>query len=252
MNSLVAAAGSIGISINALQIERFRRYLELLGEWNHRVNLTAVKEPEEIVEQLFIRSLRVAVPAGGSVSTAEWFDGRRIIDIGSGAGIPGLPLKLALPGVDVTLLDSNRRKCGFLEHVISDLELDGVTVVNARAEDAARDAEHREGYELATARGVASLSVLIEYALPFLRLGGVAVLPKGPDSASVRVEVGDAGFVADELGAAPAIIQDVAHPGKAPTDHIVYWLKVQPTPDRYPRRAGVPVKRPMVAARSDT
>lgn len=252
MNSLVAAASSIGITIDALQIERFRRYLELLDEWNHHVNLTAVKDPEEIVEKLFIRSLRVAVPAGGNVSTAEWFDGRRIIDIGSGAGIPGLPLKLALPGADVTLLDSNRKKCGFMQHVISDLELDGVTVVNARAEDAARDAEHREGYELATARGVARLSVLVEYALPFLRLGGVAVLPKGPDSASVRVEVDDAGFVADELGAAPAIMQAVAHPGKAPTDHIVYWLKVQPTPDQYPRRAGVPAKRPMVAARSNT
>lgn len=252
MNSLVDAASSIGITIDALQIERFQRYLELLDEWNGRVNLTAVKEPEEVVEQLFIRSLRVAVPAGGSVSTAEWFDGRRIIDIGSGAGIPGLPLKLALPGADVTLLDSNRKKCEFMEYVISDLELDGVAVVNARAEDAARDAKHREGYELATARGVASLSVLIEYALPFLRLGGVAVLPKGPDLTTVRAEADDAAYVADELGAAPAIIQSIAHPGRTPTDHIVYWLKVQPTPERYPRRAGVPAKRPIVVARSNT
>ena len=252
MNSLVDAASSIGITIDALQIERFRRYLELLDEWNGMRNLTAIKEPEEIVEQLFIRSLRVAVPAGGSVSTAEWFNGRRIIDIGSGAGIPGLPLKLALPGAEVTLLDSNRKKCEFMEHVVFDLGLEDVTVVNSRAEDAARDAEHREVYELATARGVASLSVLAEYALPFLRLGGVAVLPKGPDLASMRVEVDDAGYVADELGAAPAIVQAVAHPGNSPTDHIVYWLKVQPTPDRYPRRVGVPAKRPMVAARSCT
>lgn len=248
MNSLIEAASSIGITIDDQQIDRFRRYLGLLGDWNRRFNLTAVKDPEDVIEHLFIRSLRVAVPAGGSVSTAEWFDGRRIVDIGSGAGIPGLPLKLALPGSEVTLLESNRKKCEFMTHVISALQLDGVTVVNARAEDAARDVQHRERYELATARGVANLSVLAEYALPFLALGGVAVLPKGPEFTSVRSEADDAAYVADELGAAPAIIQAVAHPGKSSTDHIVYWLKVQTTPDRYPRRAGVPSKRPLQPA----
>ncbi len=249
MNSLVEAAESIGITIDKFQVNQFRRFLELLEEWNRCINLTAVKNPEEVVEQLFIRSLRVAVPAGGNVSTAGWFDGRRIIDIGSGAGFPGMPLKLALPSAEVTLLEANRRKCAFLEHVISDLQLEGVTVVNARAEDAAQDAAHREGYELATARGVASLAVLAEYVLPFLQLGGVAVLAKGPDLAQARAEADDASYAADELGAAPAIIQAVAHPGRAPTDHIIYWLKVQPTPERFPRRAGVPSKRPLVAAR---
>ena len=248
MNSLVEAISSIGIPVDRPQIERFSRYLQLIQEWNRRANLTAVNNPEDVVEQLFIRSLRVAVPAGGSVSTAEWFDGRRIIDIGSGAGIPGIPLKLALPGSEVTLLDSNRKKCDFMEHVVAELQLEGVTVVNARAEDAAREVEHREGYELATARGVASLSVLAEYALPFLQLGGVAVLPKGPDHAALNAEADDAAYVADELGATPAIIQAVAHPGNSATDHIVYWLKVRPTPNRYPRRAGMPSKRPLMSA----
>ncbi len=249
MNSLVEAAGSIGIAIDEFQVSQFRRYLELLEEWNRSINLTAVKDPVDIVEQLFIRSLRVAVPAGGNVSTAGWFDGRRVIDIGSGAGFPGLPLKLALPGSEMTLLEANRRKCAFLEHVVSDLQLKGVTVVNARAEDAARDPEHREGYELATARGVASLAVLAEYILPFLQLGGVAVLPKGQELALTKAESDDASYAADALGAAPTIIQAVAHPGRSATDHIVYWLKVKPTPDRYPRRAGVPSKRPLTAAR---
>ena len=250
MKSLVEAASSIGISIGEPQIERFRHYRDLLGEWGNRVNLTAVKDSEDVVEQLFIRSLRVAVPAGGSVSTAEWFAGRRIIDIGSGAGIPGLPLKLALPGAEITLLESNRKKCEFVEQVVAELGLEGVTVLNARAEDAAHDPVHREGYELATARAVSNLAVLAEYALPFLSLGGVAVLPKGPDLDSVRSEADDAAYAADEMGAAPAILQAVAHPGNSPTDHIVYWLKVQQTPDRYPRRAGVPSKRPLVAARA--
>ena len=250
MKSLVEAASSIGISIGEPQIERFRRYRDLLSEWGRRVNLTAVRDPEDVVEQLFIRSLRVAVPAGGSVSTAEWFDGRRIIDIGSGAGIPGLPLKLALPGAEVTLLESNRKKCAFMEHVVAELGLDGVTVLNARAEDAAHDPDHRERYELATARALSNLAVSAEFVLPFLNLGGVAVLPKGPDLDSVRAEADEAGYAAEEMGATPAIIQAVAHPGDSPTDHIVYWLKVKPTPDRYPRRAGVPNKRPLFAAKA--
>ena len=247
MKSLVAAAGTIGVNVDDTQIERFRRYRELLIEWGRRVNLTAVKDPEAVVEQLFIRSFRIAVPAGGTVSTAGWFDGRRIIDIGSGAGIPGLPLKIILPGAEVTLLESNGKKCDFMRHVVSELGFEGVTVLNSRAEDAGRLKDHRESYDLATARGVSKLPILAEYTLPFLKLGGVAVLPKGHDREAVQGEVEDASFAANELGAAPAIIQPVAHPGTSPMDHIIYWLKVQPTKDRYPRRPGIPAKRPLSA-----
>ena len=249
METLIEAAKTVGIEIDAGQVERFERYRELLLEWSGRMNLTAVKDPDEIVEQLFIRSLRIAVSAGGNVSTAGWFDGRRVIDIGSGAGIPGLPLKLVLPWAEVTLLESNGKKCEFMEHVVEVLGLDGVTVLNGRAEDAAHVDGHREEYDLATARGVAKLPVLAEYCLPFLRLGGVAVLPKGPNREGVKLEADDAATAADVMGAAPAIIQPVAHPGRSATDHIVYWMKVQPTPDRYPRRAGMPSKRPIVADR---
>lgn len=248
MEKLIDAASTIGIAVDGAQVDQFRRYRDLLIEWSSRVNLTAVKDPDAIVEQLFIRSLRIAVPAGGNVSTAGWFEGRRIIDIGSGAGIPGLPLKLALPGAEVTLLESNRKKCDFMEHVIADLGLNGVSVLNLRAEDAAHLEDHRENYDLATARAVAKLPVLAEYALPFLMLGGVAVIPKGPDQDAVQSESDEASLAADEMGAAPAIIQAVAHPGKSPTDHIIYWLKVQSTPDRYPRRVGIPAKRPLTIA----
>ena len=248
MEKLIDAASTIGIAIDGAQVDQFRRYRDLLIEWSTRVNLTAVKDPDAIVEQLFIRSLRIAVPAGGNVSTAGWFEGRRIIDIGSGAGIPGLPLKLALPGAEVTLLESNQKKCDFMEHVIADLGLSEVSVLNLRAEDAAHLEDHRENYDLATARAVAKLPVLAEYALPFLMLGGVAVIPKGPDQDAVQSESDEASLAADEMGAAPAIIQAVAHPGKSPTDHIIYWLKVQSTPDRYPRRVGIPAKRPLTIA----
>ena len=250
MDSLITAAGTIGVNTNKIQIEQFRLYRELLMEWGRRINLTSVKDPDEIIERLFIRSLRIAVQAGGSVATAEWFTGRQIIDVGSGAGIPGLPLKLVLPDAKVTLVESNRKKCDFIEHVVSELGLEGVTVLNYRAEDVAHDAVSREIYDLATARGVAHLSILAEYVLPFLRLGGVAVLPKGPNRTKVECEADEAAFAADELGAAPAIIQPVKHPGNSPTDHIVYWLKVRPTPDRYPRSAGIPAKRPLSATRS--
>ena len=249
METLIEAAKTVGIDVDEGQVERIERYRELLSEWGGRINLTGVKDPDAVVEELFIRSLRIAVPAGGSVSTSGWFDGRRVIDVGSGAGIPGLVLKLVLPGAEVTLLESNGRKCEFMEHVVADFGLEGVTVLNARAEDAGRLAGHREEYDLATARGVAKLSVLAEYCLPFLRLGGVAVLPKGPNGEGVSMEADDAARAADVMGAAPAIIQPVAHPGRSATDHIVYWMKVQPTPDRYPRRAGMPSKRPIVAER---
>ena len=123
LESLIQAAGAIGVQVDDATTERFRRYRELLIEWGSRANLTAIKDPEAIVERLFIRSFRIAVQAGGSVTTAGWFDGRRIIDIGSGAGIPGLPLKLILPEADVTLLEANRKKCDFMEHVVADLGL---------------------------------------------------------------------------------------------------------------------------------
>ena len=247
MNSLVQAAVSIGIAIDDVQIEQFQRYRELLLEWSNRVNLTAVRDPDVIVEQLFIRSFRVATPAGGNVSTAEWFTGRRIIDIGSGAGIPGIPLKIALPDADVTLLESNRRKCDFMSHVVSDLGLTNISVLNARAEDAAHSTNHRAGYDLATARGVARLSALAEYTMPFLKLGGVAVLPKGPDNEAVRAECEEAAYAADEMGAAPAIVHAVSIPGNSPIDNTVYWMKINSTPDRFPRRAGTPTKRPLTA-----
>ena len=247
MEGLIDAAGTIGIDIDGAQVDQFRRYCDLLIDWRRRVNLTAVKAPDAIVEQLFIRSFRIAVPAGGSVSTAGWFAGRRIIDIGSGAGIPGLPLKLVLPNAEVTLLEANRKKCDFMEHVIADLGLSGVSVLNLRAEDAAHLEDHRENYDLATARSVAKLSVLAEYVLPFVQLGGVAVLPKGPERDAVQAESEESSLAADMMGAAPAIIQPVAHPGTSPTDHIIYWLKVQSTPERYPRRPGIPAKRPIIA-----
>ena len=248
LESLVEAAGAIGVQVDDATTERFRRYRELLMEWGRRTNLTGVKDPEAIVEQLFIRSFRIAVQAGGSVSTAGWFDGRRIIDIGSGAGIPGLPLKLIMPGADVTLLEANGKKCDFIEHVVEELGLDGVDVINERAEIAAHWDDQRECYDLVTARGVAKLPVLAEYTLPFLKSGGVAVLPKGPNSEAVRAETDDAAYAADEMGAAPAIIQAVAHPGKSPTDNIIYWLKIRPTAERYPRRAGIPAQSPLVVA----
>ena len=247
MRTLIEAASTIGVNIDVRQVDQFRSYRDLLIDWQDRVNLTGIKDYSAIVEQLFIRSLRVAVPAGGNVSTSGWFDGRRVIDIGSGAGIPGIPLKIVLPGAEVTLLEANEKKCDFMRLVVDELGLESVNVVNGRAEDVAHFEQHRESYDLGTARGVAELSVLAEYVLPFVRLGGVAVLPKGPDLRSVNEESDVAGFAADEMGAAPAIIQPVAHPGTSPTDHIIYWLKVRPTATRYPRRVGVPSKRPLTA-----
>ncbi len=246
MRAISEAAQVIGVHIEPRQIKQFRRYLHLIQSRGKRQNLTALTSAEDIVEELFIRSFRVAVPAGGSVSTASWFSGRNVIDIGSGAGIPGLPLKILLPESKLTLLDSNAKKCAFMEHVIDDLGLQEAVVLNARAEVAAHDPQYRHTFDLAIARGLASLPVLLEYSLPFLKPGGVAVLPKGPDTSFVNAEIDDAAYATQLLGGGPAFIQQVECPGKSPIDNIVYYLKLADSDSIYPRRVGVPTKRPLI------
>ena len=247
MKSLSHAASAIGITLDSDQLSLFRRYFELLEEGGQQMNLTSVHGEELVEQQLFIRSLRVLAPAGGRVSTREWFSDRDVIDVGSGAGIPGIPIKLALPDTRVTLLEARSRKCDFLRHVVDELGLTGVSVYHGRAEDAGHDPELREKFDVATARAVAKLPSLAELVLPFVALGGVAVLPKGPEGDAIATEANMAAVAVAAMGAAESIIHRVDGPGSAPADHMVYWMKVRPTDAKYPRRPGVPMKRPLLA-----
>ncbi len=247
MKSLEHAASAIGITLDSSQLTLFVRYFELLDEWGKKMNLTSIRGEDQVEQQLFIRSLRVLAPAGGFASTREWFSGRELIDVGSGAGIPGIPIKLALPDTRVTLLEARSRKCEFLRHVVDELGLTGVSVYHGRAEDGGHDRELRERFDIATARAVAKLPSLAELVLPFVSLGGVAVLPKGPDGDAVLSEAEAARPAVEAMGGAESIIHRVDGPGSAPADHMVYWMKVRPTDSTYPRRAGVPTRRPLLA-----
>jgi len=244
LDQLIKAANKLGLELTETQIDHFKRYCELIELRSKQFNLTGAKSWERIREELFIRSLRILSPAGGNVPTLEWFAGRKAIDVGTGAGIPGLVLKLAVPELEITLLDSIGKRTNFLSEVVSELELTGVEVVNGRAEEFGQDGSYREQYDLVVARAVASLPELAELTLPFLNIGGVAVLPK---SAGIERELREAEFAAEELGASPAITLTVDSPGSSPADQIVYWMKISSTPDQYPRRVGLPHQAPLLS-----
>ena len=223
---------------------RFTRYFELIESANSKFNLTGASGWDRVRDELFIRSFRFLAPvAGGYVPAMEWFSGRRVLDVGSGAGIPGLALKLAVPGMRLTMLDSSRKKTAFLREVVSDLELEDTVVVTGRAEDLGRDKEHREVYDLVMSRSVARLPELAELTLPFVAVGGAVIAAKGP---GVESELEESAWAADLLGAAPAISAVVSVPGAAGADTMVYWMKIGQTPAEYPRRNGAPHIKPLL------
>lgn len=210
---------------------------------NSRFNLTGAKGWDRVRDELFIRSMRFMAPAGGNVVTADWFDGRKVIDLGTGAGIPGLVVKLLAPGAQMTLLDSSTKKTVFLREVVEELEIEGVEVVTGRAEEVAREKTHRHSYDLVMSRGVARLVELAELSIPFASVGGTVVSAKGP---SAEEEIAESDWAARKLGAAPAMAISISSPGDMPADTMVYWLKIDKTPLDYPRRNGVPHTNPLI------
>tara|TARA_Y100000590_G_scaffold427776_1_gene538338 strand:- start:474 stop:1205 length:732 start_codon:yes stop_codon:yes gene_type:complete len=243
LKSVIEAARKVGIHLDLQQQARFQRYCELIEIHNKRFNLTGHKTHVKIREELIIRSLRVLSPAGGSIPTPEWFTGKHAIDIGSGAGVPGLVMKIAIPDIEITLLDSTKKRTNFLKEVISDLKLVGIQVINGRAEDLGQNSAHRESYDVVTARAVARLPELAELTIPFAKIGGTVILPK---SSGVATEVQEASVAAECLGAAPAIVIEIKNPGAALPDDMVYWMKICETPSRFPRRVGVPHQSPLI------
>ena len=243
VETLVSSAREVGVELDARQQALFRRYFELLDEGARTAGVTAVRGWTRVRDELLLRSLRL-VPALGERTP----QGRplNVIDVGAGGGIPGLVLKLVLPEMDLTLLDATRKKTDFLSRTVSDLELDDVRVVWARAETAAHEPKHRERYDVVVVRSVARLAELAELTLPFCRVGGAVIAVKQQE---VAVEVREASWAAGQLGAAAAEVRTVTAPGPAPADALVIWTKVSPTPGRFPRRAGLPHKRPLAPPR---
>ena len=242
---LARGASKIGIDLDARQIEQLGALAGELLAWNRRVNLTRVVDPEGIRVRHVLDSLTCAVPVLAELRAEP---GPASIDVGSGAGFPGLPLAIVFPNVRMTLLEATAKKARFLEHAVDRLGLtDRVTVVAERAEVAARGAPHREAYDLAFARALAPLPVALEWCLPFVRPGGWLILPRGSDLAA---QLDDGTCAARELGATLRPALPIAPAGAPPGRAILVADKLGPTDGRYPRRPGVAAKRPLGCPKS--
>ena len=233
---LAARAGEAGIPLTAEQIGQFSVYNEMLLDWNTRMNLTTLTAPEDVAVKHIIDSL--------TAYDAALFDGARtLIDVGTGAGLPGIPLAVYAPHLTVTLLDSLNKRVRFLTEVTAAMGLQNVRCIHARAEEAARTAEHRAAYDIVVSRAVARLPVLLEYTLPFVRVGGTLLALKGRAYAEEQKEARRA---AEVLGGGRITARPVHLPGLDDVRAILTVTKERQTPAAYPRGGGAPPRRPLL------
>ncbi len=237
---LDCVSGRIGVPLDAEAAARLERFRDLLLDRGARFNLTAIRDPDEIDRRLFLDALAM-VPALDQVVNRQRSETGgivQLVDVGSGAGFPGLVLKIVRPSLDVTLIDATAKKVGFLNDVITDLGLEHVRAVHGRAEDLGQSPAFRAQFDVATARAVAALPVLLEYVVPFLKTGGTALMPKGLE---ISEELRLGGHAASRIGA--EIISTVRLPVGA--TRLVMARKSIATPTVYPRRPGIPTRGPL-------
>ena len=223
-----------GVSLTDTQVEQFDLYRELLKEWNQKINLTAIEEDKEIVLKHFIDSLSIMPYLND--------DSVRLIDVGTGAGFPGIPLKICADNIEVTLLDSLEKRIKFLNEIISSLKLSGIRAVHSRAEDAGTDKTFREKYDICVARAVANLPVLLEYCLPFVKINGIFIAMKG----SSTEEFDKCEKALDILGGKIEKIDKLLLPDSNIERNVIVVRKFRQTPTKYPRKAGKPSKEPLI------
>jgi 16S rRNA (guanine527-N7)-methyltransferase len=226
----------LGLELSGEQQQAFERYEQELLQWNEsRVNLTAITDPLAIEMRHFLDSLSV-------LRVAQLPPHARVIDVGAGAGFPGLPLRIVCPAIQLALLEATGKKVVFLEHVVKTLNLGNVKIVNARAEEAGHDPTYREQFDLVLARAVAHMPILAEYLLPLCRVGGRCIAMKGESAAA---EVGLAENALRLLGGRLVQLTPIELPHVAETHYLVVIEKVAATPHHYPRRPGIPSKKPL-------
>lgn len=224
-----------GFSLTNEQLEQFLQYYALLKEWNQKMNLTAIEEPVEVAYKHFVDSALLCrvIP-----QLAE----RSLIDIGTGAGFPGVPLKIMEPSLQLTLFDSLNKRITFLKEVCQQLQLSDVQTIHGRAEDFAQKIDYREQYDLASARAVARLPVLVEICLPFVKVGGYFIALKGPE---LEQEIAESSRALQLLGGKIKDVQKLTLLDGKYSRSIAVILKTAPTPKKYPRKAGTPQKSPL-------
>ena len=227
------------ISLKQEQLDALRRYQRYLVDWNERFNLTAITDDIGIQTRHFLDSISCLL----ALEPGERYGGKRVIDVGTGAGFPGIPLKIMCPAIKLTLLEATAKKVQFLEHLVEALELQDVAVIHGRAEDLGQDPQHREQYHWALARAVADLPVLIEYLLPLVQVSGRVLAQKGE---SAPAEAQRSAWALSQLGGRLRRLIPVDLRGITETRYLVLVDKVATTPEKYPRRSGMPSKRPLV------
>ena len=224
----------IDITFEKSQIEQFYKYMNLLIEWNEKINLTAIIEPEEIILKHFIDSLTICKYIENNATLA---------DVGTGAGFPGIPLKIYRPDIKITLVDSLNKRNNFLNEVINNLELKNIVTIHSRVEDFGKNKNYREKYDYVTARAVANLNTLSEYLVPIVKVNGKAICMKGND---VQDEVDNAKHAIKILGGTVEKVDYFKLPNSDISRNIIVVKKVNNTPARFPRKAGMPSKEPLV------
>ncbi|TAH50096.1 MAG: 16S rRNA (guanine(527)-N(7))-methyltransferase RsmG [Chloroflexota bacterium] len=230
-------ARAFGVTLTPLQQELFEKYYRLLVEWNEKINLTTITEYTSVQLKHFLDSL-AAAPLLLQSSIVD----RKLIDVGAGAGFPGMPLAIAFPDLRVTLLEATGKKVRFLDHVTRELALENVTSVHARAEEFARMAQQREHFDFAVARALAPMPTLVEYTLPFVRVGGVLIAYKAVDA---QEETAQAKRGIEILGGRLREIVSVKLGDLDDVRRLVVIDKIAPTPERYPRAGGAPKSKPL-------
>lgn len=223
----------LGYKLNEKQQKQFYKYMILLLEWNEKINLTAITDPKEIIIKHFVDSISI-------IKHIKERD--HIVDIGTGAGFPGIPVKIMRNDVQVTLVDSLNKRVNFLNEVIQKLELKDIQAIHSRAEEFGKNEKHRESHEIAVSRAVARLNVLVEYLLPTVKVGGKCICMKGPNS---KEEIEEAKVAINLLGGKIKNIEEITLPETDIKRTIIIIEKVKQTPNKYPRKAGTPTKAPI-------
>lgn len=223
----------IDIELSKKQIEQFYTYMNLLLEWNEKINLTAITEPEEVILKHFVDSLTIS---------AYIKKGSKLVDMGTGAGFPGIPLKILRDDIEITLVDSLNKRINFLNEVIKELELREISTVHARAEEFGQNKKYREKFDIATSRAVANLSTLSEYLVPLVKLEGKIICMKGSE---VKEEVENAKNAIKILGGKMEKEESFNLPNSDMKRNLVIIKKIKNAPAKYPRKPGTPAKEPI-------
>jgi len=229
------ASNNEGLEFDEIKYEQFMKYKDLIKEWNEKVNLTAIKEDEEIVKKHFIDSMKV-------FKFDQLKNAKNIIDIGTGGGFPGIPMKIIKPEINIVLLDSLNKRIKFLNEVIKSLQLEKIKAIHGRAEDFAQEIQYREKFDVAVSRAVANLTVLSEYCIPYVKVGGYFVAMKGP---AVEEEIKQSKNAIRLLGGRIEHIEKVQIEDSDLNHNLVIISKIATTNKKYPRKAGMVAKSPL-------